>query len=652
MTLDEVIPLVHRHGITTVLVIDDAYDEKPLAKEVVFKDPRAAAMALSKRSAPIRKRLADVLRSSKMEADDYMSGFGSDAFTGALYELYKGRKLPERMFAPAFTAYEAVKAEKREQLKPLEALLGKLSLEVVKQGREPGETREPQLVFLDLYLGVTGEAEALESAAERIARLLEDKDNAACPLIILMSTKDGAGLAPSARQLRSRAGLLGCKFRPVSKKEFDIAVPKALGELLSRYEDGRALARWLDAWEEDLEKAAGEFIEGMKMLDLSDLALLTKFRLEVEGVALADYLRATSLSYIQYCLEGQKAVAAAEPAVASIDFGSLPPIHFPPSAQIPKLKHASAFVADQLVQREGRQFDDASRRVALGDVLTKKPKRRPGPSSIVDPPAEVWVVISQACDIAQGKTDTLLLLRGTIQSRDWTTDYAALGDTTEVFLSEGRELQISWAKARISAWTSEQADQRLRVGGEYLRIARFREVEALKLQQIFASNLTRVGTLAAPHSAVPVSIRLLAPNAAEAELVTVLALPAAEPNIAPAAVVAARIASVDAKGRRKDESVKLLIFGPDTCRLIEDALKRLPEDVSPTARKHLDLIAGSPEMLLAFQRSSKVGATIQVSHGIVIATAWKKDLHVRPKDKKVTRIVLAIEEMPPQPGEH
>lgn len=240
------------------------------------------------------------------------------------------------------------------------------------------------------------------------------------PLIVVMSTVGDTRLYDLASQLQARAELLGCKFRAVNKEDFERALPKALTELLTHKEDAQFVAKWLDAWTDAITSAASEYRRDMRLLDLSDLAYLSKFRLDAESTTLGKYLNSMSATYVQFCIEKQLATARDDKLLDGLKFDKFPALHFLPSVQIPKLKHASSFLNDEVIKSLGYQFDNAKSVLQLGDLIVEKPKNWDKKQAISPDNMPVFVVISQACDVAQGKSDALLLLRGAIGRRDWT----------------------------------------------------------------------------------------------------------------------------------------------------------------------------------------------------------------------------------------
>jgi hypothetical protein len=639
-TMDQLYKLVQSHNIKNALIIDDAYDSVPLAEDLQLGDIDSITYDLARSSKAVKKTLGALLESNALDRDDYVEGMNNDNFIAKLWDLANSKKISKELRAKLFTSYEADQESKRSQLVFLEELL-KTDLKITykSQGRTLGKDPidEFQIIFLDLYLGVTDKKTAIDQAIERIRVLLENSSDERRPLIIVMSTSGSTQLQELASDLQSRAELLGCKFRAVNKEDFPESLPKALGDLLTHWNDAQAVAKWIDAWSLAIRTSAKDCVRGMRLLDLSDLAYLIKFRLEKDSTTLGKYLNAMSSSYVQSCIEKHLATSRDDRLLDGLKFDKFPPVHFLPSAQIPRLKHASSFLNDAVIDSVGLRFDNAMSVLDLGDLIVAKPKNwKPGSDlEIDDMPA--FVVISQACDIAQKKSDTILLLRGLIRRRDWTAALNNSPETTDVFIHKDQQFLIEWKKAQITAWPANLANRRLAENhGDYLRIGRFREVEALKLQQIFASNLTRVGTLAAPHPHIDVGLVLTAPKDGGGFEKIFEFTPVQ------------RMAAVMDVRPLKGDIYQYLVFNSDMAEKVASGLQD-PDlsGVKAAFAAQIKSIAKSPEKLSAFDRATKLKDGIDFGGGLKIATIWNRKLGMAQlaqgqKEERESKLVLAI----------
>jgi hypothetical protein len=632
--LSQLFELVQTHHIKQALIIDDAYDTVPFAEDLLLASIETVAGALYERaSIPIRRTLGALLEANACEPDDYSAGLLDNEFVEKVWQLAKSGKISKAVSKEIFGTFEANQVSKKKQLEYLEALLEKSKIEFTSQGRrEESPSDGFQIIFLDLYLGVTDSQTALDDAVARIHRLLDGKPDEQRPLIVVMSTVGDTRLYDLASQLQARAELLGCKFRAINKEDFERALPKALTELLTHKEDAQFVAKWLDAWTDAIMSAANAYRRDMRLLDLSDLAYLAKFRLDAESTTLGKYLNSMSATYVQFCIEKQLATARDDKLLDGLKFDKFPALHFLPSVQIPKLKHASSFLNDEVIKGLGYQFDDAKSVLQLGDLIVEKPKNWEKKQAISPDDMPVFVVISQACDVAQGKSDALLLLRGTIGRRDWTAAWRNPPETTDVFLYEGEQFQIEWQKAQISAWPARLADRRLSKAGNYLRIGRFRDVEALKLQQVFASNLTRVGTIAAPHPHTDVGISFTAPNK-DGNFIDIFQFTPVQ-----------RMAAVMEVRPVRGEMFKLLVFNGDAAERISTIISGIDlTSVRDPFAGQIRNLAKSPDQLQTFNLATKLSQGLDFGSGLKIETKWLKNLDdMKDKDPRKTKLVMAL----------
>jgi hypothetical protein len=385
---------------------------------------------------------------------------------------------------------------------------------VQEVGRDIQELpQNTKLIFLDLFLGVKRQDQAREEAAEMIKTLLKNVKDRDRPVVVLMSTETSEQLEGWANELRSKAALLGAKFRVMSKTEFDREEPllELLEELLAPLEKAQALAGLLDEWDSALERLRSEVMKDLRNLDLSDCAYLQRFRLAAEGMPLGMYLMEAYSDVLKYRFEGCVPLLNAARTVDELNFDEMPPAHFLPNEGVNWLTHAMSFVNEDLIAHRGHQFATASKFLELGDIIIQKPANWKETGDLQLPEgAAVYAVISQACDLQQDKSHTVLLLHGALRARTWNDPIKPYEGRLDCFRFRERDYLIEWEKAKLDAWPKPLADRRLKIGGTHLRIARLRALPALNAQQIFASNLTRVGTLARPHMVVPVGLKVVA----------------------------------------------------------------------------------------------------------------------------------------------
>lgn len=577
------------------LIIDDAYDIVPKAEALEGLALNLASEDIRKASVKVRVELAKVLDGLGFEEDDFEGGFGADEFVAAVWKLREVGKLKGRRIKELFDFYQAEQDQKRAGLAPLVTLLkDTLGFQVETQGSSQAPvSRLPRLILLDLFLSFKDEAQAVESSIARIEQLLDGAPETGRPLIVVMSTK-GEKLSSLGMQLKEKAGLMGSKFRTVAKSEVSDVLPRQLEEMLDGLEKAELYAGWLEAWKEGVQQARDELVKKLRLLDLSDLAYLVKYRLEVEGMPLGTYLRKLAEDRVVFQLEGSERIEKCTLQMNTVVFDKMPRVHFLPSEQIPRLKHSSCFVNETLLRAEGYQFADAKGKLVLGDLIIEGPAGwKAGTVPSLNEGMEVLVVLSQACDILQCKTDSILFLKGRISKRKWIDVVGDQAEMTDVFFFSNEKFQINWDKAQITAWTLKQANIRLAPkSGKYLRIARFREVEAIKLQNLFASNLTRVGTFATPHQHWEVGLKVQVPLKAGG-LSTLLEIPQSD---APAALIETREAGKSSKGL-------IIVFEPGFAKTFAAACRDFDwSSIRPPYPAHFKAFWESEESLGIFAK--------------------------------------------------
>ncbi len=582
MSLEE---LIIQNDIKRAVIIDDAYDMAPTSFVVLKNaDRQKAIAALMQEPQDIKASLAKVLESCGLAEDEWEEGLDDDDFILELWKLAQEKKLTELSSDVLFGVFKADLEAKRAALVPLEKLLGeRLKVKYDKQGTQYADLDRCEIVFLDLFLGETDAQEALDEAVARIKRLVGTLSDETRPLVFLMSTKGGVELATKANELQSKASLLGCKFRTINKDEIEQYLPKILESVLSDYPRAQLVASWVDTWSQAIAQAQVQFVAALRNLDLPDYSYLQKFRLNAEGVGLGEYMQPTLVDFLGYCIESQIGISRKAIELDALDFKQAPTMHLLPSDQIVDFAHARAFIHQNYIRQNGYFLEDVSKQLQLGDVVIKLPPKVPENFSFdLEEKLAVWVVITQACDIQQNNSDAFLLLQGEVRVRDWTSNISTKDSVnTDVFRWNEKEYSIDWAKAQVSAIKINTMGRRLKKGGGYARIARFRGIEALRLQNLFASNLTRVGLPVAFHNRIEVGIELFVKDGIEMKSVFKY-----EPDQKMAAVIDGRSLKVSADGnqeqvKKQTNNVRVLALSPRFCDKFRGAIEQFGLDNIP-----------------------------------------------------------------------
>lgn len=391
----------------------------------------------------------------------------------------------------------------------------------------------------------------------------------------------------------------------LSKEEFqrEDAIGTVLHELLAPLKSANTLGNLIDTWDGALKSLRQRIKSDLRGLDLSDYAYLAKYRLEVEHMPLGTYLLEVYSDVLRYRLEGDSALRDASTAVNDLNFAEMPPAHFLPQPSVNLLSHAVSFVNGELIQQEGFKMADAAAKLQLGDLIVKDSDlaaltKNPSTQSSIP----VQAVISQICDLQQGKAEDIFLFEGQLSRRNWTQEVKAVATRIDCYLWEGQEYSINWLEARLKTWSMKLANTRLAPErGTHSRIARLRPLAALKAQQLFAAHLTRVGTLASPHGVVPVTIAVDYGNAKK-ERVPLF-------EAAEAEKMACLVNGAVLEGTAKYN--KYLVFSRQFPRKLAARLLEVVDDMHPSVQADVRDFAQSELALAPLRMPCQIGRSVE-----------------------------------------
>jgi hypothetical protein len=603
--------LLNEYSFTKAFVLDDAYDKAPDFSQLGGLVGADLPEELEKVDEALRIQLNEILAAEGLEADDWDNGITLEPLLRKLWELRKAGQLPEAIGKEAFSIYDREVEQKKSALEPLLNFLSTdLQLTVNKAGRESKKLpSDSKIVFLDLFLGITDDAAARDEAADKIKELLAELGDRERPIVVLMSSKTGEELESMAEHLRRRAGLLGAKFRVLSKHEFDRedAIGSVLHDLLAPLPSANTLGELIDTWDETLKSLRDTIKSDLRMLDLSDYAFLAKYRLEVENMPLGSYLLEAYSDVVRYRLEGCDDLRSATRKVDALDFTSaLPPAHFLPQPGVNLLSHAVNFVNEDLIRGEGLQMENAAAKLQLGDLIVPGADFDRLVTGMV-PEIPIQAVISQVCDLQHGNTDNVFLLEGRLAPRNWSQSIKAQDTRVDCFLWDGREYSINWQEAKLQTWAKRFANTKLSPSGTHRRIARLRPLAALKAQQLFAARLTRIGTLASPHGVIPVNLRVDYKNAGK-ERVTLFETTSSDK--AAVLVNGAVLEAKTEKSKSKAEYAQYLVFSKNFPRMLAQQLLPVVEQMNASVQADVRDFAESDLALAPLRVPCKLGKAI------------------------------------------
>lgn len=504
--IHELKQLLQNQEVTRAVVVDDAFDESPRPADVedILWD-----------------RFFDDL--GEDEEREVKSAFGEDTYDASdpsdlrrnqafIHVLWHARS-DIGSAGSLFQGYVRDQSEKRDVLRPLcEFLERDLELSCRFVGRDqPIDDHRPQIVFLDLYLGMTDDESAAQAAIDRVKHLVRNRqDNP--PSVVLMSASPN--LLDIGPRLRDEAELLGCQFRMIPKRELsdDAAVTDVLYDLIVSYPDGLKLNGFLYAWKEALERAKGTFLKSIRTLDLPDYANMQRLILDAEGQPVGDYVLDLYDLHLHNVLESDDVLVRAAKSLNEIEWEGYPPAQFMPSPEALGIMDGALLHNQRRTDIEA-EHEAAPGTVRLGDIFLG-PEETPAADGGADgnapgdrPGRYAYVVLSQACDLQHGDTDRILLLKGRVRPYHWGGHGAGGQAPRTPLMYVGEEpISIEWDVLSPETWLMADLQRRLEQG--FRRVRRLRTPFALQLQQSFVGRLARVGTLATLPARHCVGIRV------------------------------------------------------------------------------------------------------------------------------------------------
>lgn len=516
MTDMKLAALCKERGIDRVWIIDDAYSIK-------WPDEEAINIFISRVEENEQfESVAAMLGEAKAKIED----------AGTFLSLMRRQETIKTLFDASNRPVELVPAldelfaeatrrlrETTSELTPLENFIEE-QLDVKPETWSDGTLVMDQrpvasLIFIDYRLDADPRA-SQDDAVNKSIKLVQSIYGIATetsgsfeyrkPLVILITN-----LEPSIEHLqdfRDRAEVPGAKFRFIPKSRFHdtCKLEMLLFELINHMEQACLLEQFISQVKGALPQAQEEAVRMLKALDLSDYAYIHRFRLTEEGASLPAYILWLLGMFLQRQMEENEGLRAAaghlDALEDSLSNGKIPPAHFEPTGKVAHLYQSAIYERTTRIDGDTplQSLTDLRKKFAaigMGDIFV--------PADASGCPV---VVISQSCDIARPDLNTsLLLLTGRVIRRDSEKDAKILHDEktrSHLFLyppnhtSHDGDYIITWDLTHPLTYTIKSFYEEMPCDGGYARAWRLRAGYALKLQQEFAANLTRVGTPASP----------------------------------------------------------------------------------------------------------------------------------------------------------
>ncbi len=488
-------------GFESALIVDDAFDEVPIAADLamddeawtIFIDDISTDLDVVEEAFPqYREKDANELRAS-------------DDFVKAMYGLRE--KLRPDLWNTLFGGYERDRAADRDFLEKLGKRLSLAGLQVKTAGRNlPDDAHECSIIFADLFLGAAQKDFDVDNSIRRLGELMAGRENAP-PAVVLMSRSPR--LQDKKERFRDDAKMVGALFRVYRKQDLleGSTVETVLERLATHHADGVRVAAFLSAWESGLGGAATEFMKLMRRLDLSDYSKIREVLLDVEGQPLGSYMLDVFDRVLQHEIEGHVPTIAAAQELSAIDPEKYPAPYIAGSSDLQDLVARSLWQNPERLKVAG---NTAGMPVSFGDVLVRRSRLDPAaPAEALEDQPDVLVVLTPACDLVR-KPDKrrVLLIGGTLKALDNKTwRYKTKGATTSIvqFPNQPR-MSIEWDLDDQRMLKRDELADLIHPQGPYLVGLRLRESNALELQQRMLSDMGRVGLLSTMPFTFPVEV--------------------------------------------------------------------------------------------------------------------------------------------------
>lgn len=354
-----------------------------------------------------------------------------------------------------------------------------------------------KLIFIDYYLGPT-DTTASKVAAAKKSIFLAKGINEKCkttphrPVFILISS------FPVDEEMRSEfrinAGIMGGMFYFMEKN--DISDRRRL--LMELYPIARALEssysieKFISSFLENIGSVSKEFSAQIESLSISDYAYVQKLSLQKEGHLFGDYILWLFGEHLIRLLHDKMEDDRAK--INSLVFEDLPPSQFTPSLELTDIYQSSLF-----------EFIPEDTPLHLGNIFIKD--------------LNVYMVINAECDLVLTTTPggrvidpelAVLVIQGRLVPHTEKDPNGTKSDVRIEFFERTEQdrkemFRITWYLDRLRAIKYGEFD--LKKEG-YKLTCRLKLPYALKIQNAFASNLTRVGVPVAPpiYSALRVEL--------------------------------------------------------------------------------------------------------------------------------------------------
>jgi hypothetical protein len=511
--MTELTDILAAANVTRALLVDDAFDEVPVADDLSIDGQQWTHFIDDLTDADHKALDAAFPGYSELEAEDLQN---SDGFVRCLWT--NKEKIAPALCQALFARYVADMQADIGHLTVLRELLENsgLTCNVVGRNFVPA-VADADIVFMDLYLCSAQRTDDIKVSIEGLASAVAERRTKP-PLVVLMSRS--ARLEDKRLEFRDSTKLFESTFRILVKADIQVdgVVQRTVGRLAAHYKTSLRLSEFVCAWEDGLDNARDRTTKLIRKLGLSDLAQIQRLLLSAEGEPMGSYLVDVFDKVLQHEIEANERIIDTALALNELDTSKFPAPLVPGANDLLELVEHSLFHHRARLKLPGAI--DSS--VSFGDVLRRKP---PVPvavaiaPSVADAPVAaeavkpavlpeiqndmVMAVLSPACDLQRNELKRVLLLVGellVLKTEAWSAKID--GAKTPVFdMGDGIRRYIKWDVKHVLMLThAELNDLLTSAQPTFEKVGRLRDLHALEIQQKLLSSMGRVG-LAAPMPA-------------------------------------------------------------------------------------------------------------------------------------------------------
>lgn len=553
--------LLSEKGIRTALIVDDTFDNIPLAADLAVLDRDEWTQFFDDLSQEDKTAISSSFPSFEKTSSDRL--IEDDAFVGAVWALRD--QLSPGTARMLFDRYVTDQQSALQQLNKLKDELTALGLRTSTCGRNfERDAVDADLILIDLYLGDAQQAADMQLSIDTLARVSKHRATTP-PLVILMSSS--TRLEENFARFRDQTGLFASAFRFAQKGSLNDsrAVEYLLRRLALYRLESLKLASFVNSWNVGLASASARTTQIMRTLDLPDFGQVHNLLLHEEEAPAGGFFVDVIDRVLQHQVESESGIIAAAKDLDSIDFASYAPRYVGDSPDLQRFVYQSTFQHPARLRLKG----SVGSNVAFGDLLIPK-----GPESMtrdemkrleVDSDS-VFAVLTPACSLQRGEAKRVLLLRGTckvLTARDW-----FIKDTpirVPVFeMPDGGRRWIKWDIDHVETISVGDLNLALEVPDGLQVGGRLRDLYAVELQQKLLSHLGRVG--------------VSAPLPATFEVDITVFLPGTDGRLVSISSGSGGLKGVVFMGRREDELQSFLSVAESDCLAIWNALRDRQHD--------------------------------------------------------------------------